>query len=61
MCLFQGSDAGNGGPPTCARAGEVVFDRGVRTRGDVRTLHGRALGSFGDPGTSGALVIDARF
>lgn len=61
MCLFQGRDAGNGGPPACARTGEVVFDRVVRTRGDVQSLHGRALGSFGEPGTSGALVIDARF
>ncbi len=63
MCLFQTSDAENGGPPSCALSGEVTFDREVRTRVDADALHGRALATFehvpGNPGET--IVIDARF
>jgi hypothetical protein len=63
VCLFQTSDAENGGPPSCALSGEVTFDREVRTRGDAGDLHGRALATFehvpGNPGE--IIVIDARF
>ena len=63
VCLFQTSDAENGGPPACALSGEVTFDREVRTRGDAAAVHGRALATFehvpGNP--SETIVIDARF
>jgi hypothetical protein len=62
-CLFQMSDAENGGPPVCATAGSATLDRVPATRGEVRDVHGRLTATFDEiPGQRRqSVTIDVAF